>query len=91
MAKDISFLTKDLEDHILKAKKSAAAEIAYKLQFFAPWWTGSSAKSWKISASPVQPTKVVNKKVGKFRFELGSKVGGPVPKQTARVLSLIHI
>ena len=85
MARDISFLTKDLEDHILKAKKSAAAEIAYKLQFFAPWWTGSSAKSWKISTTPVQTTKVVTKRVGKFRIELGSKVGGPVPKPTARI------
>ena len=85
MANDISLLTKDIENHLVKAKKNAAAEIAYKLQFFAPWWTGSSAKSWKIATSPVQPTKVVNKKVGKFRFELGSKVGGPVPKQRARI------
>ena len=43
MANDISLLTKDIENHLVKAKKNAAAEIAYKLQFFAPWWTGRSA------------------------------------------------
>ena len=42
-------------------------------------------KAGKYLQVQYNPTKVVNKKVGKFRFELGSKVGGPVPKQTARV------
>ena len=74
MARDIKYLAKDIELDFSVAIAHAASEIAYTLQETGPWWTGSFGKSWKISSSPVQPSKP---RVPKTNFDV-------IPEQRPR-------
>ena len=56
-SKDISHLTKDLEQNMIALKSKVASAMVQDLQERGPWWTGHFATSWKISETPVQPVK----------------------------------
>ncbi len=53
----ITQLPDDLREIAEAARSNAAARIVYGLQSDGPWWSGHFAQSWKISTSPVKPTK----------------------------------
>lgn len=55
--KDISHLTADLEQDIIRLKGKVASAMVQDLQASGPWWTGNFATSWKISDTPVDPVK----------------------------------
>jgi len=61
-SKDISHLTKDLEQNMIALKSKVASAIVQDLQERGPWWTGHFATSWKISETPVQPVKKSRKR-----------------------------
>ena len=56
-SKDISHLTKDLEQNMIALKSKVASAMVQDLQERGPWWTGHFATSWKISETPVDPVK----------------------------------
>ena len=56
-SKDISQLTKDLEQNMIALKSKVASAMVQDLQERGPWWTGHFATSWKISETPVAPVK----------------------------------
>jgi|TARA_R100000081_G_scaffold85589_1_gene54692 hypothetical protein len=53
----ITQLPDDIRQIAEVARSNAAARIVYGLQSDGPWWSGHFAQSWKISTSPVKPTK----------------------------------
>ena len=61
-SKDISHLTKDLEQNMIALKSKVASAMVQDLQERGPWWTGHFATSWKISETPVQPVKKSRKR-----------------------------
>ena len=61
-SKDISDLTKDLEQNMIALKSKVASAMVQDLQERGPWWTGHFATSWKISETPVQPVKKSRKR-----------------------------
>ena len=61
-SKDISNLTKDLEQNMIALKSKVASAMVQDLQERGPWWTGHFATSWKISETPVQPVKKSRKR-----------------------------
>lgn len=61
-SKDISHLTKDLEQNMIALKSKVASAMVRDLQERGPWWTGHFATSWKISETPVQPVKKSRKR-----------------------------
>ena len=61
-SKDISHLTADLEKDMVKLKGKVASIMVQDLQAAGPWWTGHFATSWKVSETPVQPTKKSRKR-----------------------------
>ena len=56
-AKDIKHLASDLKVVMENAKREAASQIHFSLQYRSPWWTGTFNRSWVISQTPVEPTK----------------------------------
>ena len=60
--KDISQLTADLEQDMIKLRGKVASIMVQDLQASGPWWTGHFATSWKISETPVQPVKESRKR-----------------------------
>ena len=61
-SKDISHLTKDLEQNMIALKSKVASAMVQDLQERGQWWTGHFATSWKISETPVQPVKKSRKR-----------------------------
>ena len=61
-SKDISHLTKDLEQNMIALKSKVASAMVQDLQERGPWWTGHFATSWKISETPVAPVKKSRKR-----------------------------
>ena len=61
-SKDISHLTKDLEQNMIALKSKVASAMVQELQERGPWGTGHFATSWKISETPVQPVKKSRKR-----------------------------
>ena len=61
-SKDISHLTKYLEQNMIALKSKVASAMVQDLQERGPWWTGHFATSWKISETPVQPVKKSRKR-----------------------------
>ena len=55
--KDISHLTADLEQDMIRLRGKVASIMVQDLQAAGPWWTGHFATSWKISETPVEPIK----------------------------------
>ena len=55
--KDISQLSKDLEQDMIRLRGKVASAMVQDLQAAGPWWTGHFATSWKISETPVDPVK----------------------------------
>tara|TARA_R100000152_G_C6651853_1_gene93241 strand:+ start:70 stop:669 length:600 start_codon:yes stop_codon:yes gene_type:complete len=55
--KDISQLANDLEQDMIRLRGKVASAMVQDLQAAGPWWTGHFATSWKISETPVEPTK----------------------------------
>ena len=55
--KDISQLSKDLEQDMIRLRGKVASAMVQDLQAAGPWWTGHFATSWKISETPVEPIK----------------------------------
>jgi|TARA_Y100000289_G_scaffold63636_1_gene74408 hypothetical protein len=53
--KDISQLSKDLEQDMIRLRGKVASRMVQDLQAAGPWWTGHFATSWKISETPVEP------------------------------------
>ena len=53
--KDISQLSKDLEQDMIRLRGKVASAMVQDLQAAGPWWTGHFATSWKISETPVEP------------------------------------
>tara|TARA_R100000234_G_scaffold92768_1_gene61032 strand:+ start:793 stop:1416 length:624 start_codon:yes stop_codon:yes gene_type:complete len=53
----ITQLPDDLRQIAESARSNAAARIVYGLQSDGPWWSGHFAQSWKVSTTPVRPTK----------------------------------
>ena len=91
---DISQLVNDIEKDFEEAKRKAAAEIFYTLQFLGPWWTGGFAKSWKVKTTPVKADKPIYKRF-KYKegviaasqsgeFLRGSNLNGPIPPPTPK-------
>ena len=60
--KDISHLTADLEQDMIRLRGKVASVMVQDLQAAGPWWTGHFATSWKISETPVQPVKESRKR-----------------------------
>ena len=60
--KDISQLTADLEQDMIRLRGKVASIMVQDLQASGPWWTGHFATSWKISETPVQPVKESRKR-----------------------------
>jgi hypothetical protein len=60
--KDISHLTADLEQDMIRLRGKVASIMVQDLQAAGPWWTGHFATSWKISETPVQPVKESRKR-----------------------------
>ena len=60
--KDISHLTADLEQDIIRLKGKVASAMVQDLQASGPWWTGHFATSWKISETPVEPITKARKR-----------------------------
>jgi len=69
--KDISHLTADLEQDMIRLRGKVASVMVQDLQAAGPWWTGHFATSWKISETPVQPVKESRKRaqIGKGDIE----------------------
>ena len=61
-SKDISHLTKDLEQNMIALKSKVASAMVQDLQERGPWWTGHFATSWKINETPVAPVKKSRKR-----------------------------
>lgn len=61
-SKDISHLTRDLEQNMISLKSKVASAMVQDLQERGPWWTGHFATSWKISETPVAPVKKSRKR-----------------------------
>ena len=53
--KDISQLSKDLEQDMIRLRGKVASRMVQDLQAAGPWWTGHFATSWEISETPVEP------------------------------------
>ena len=53
--KDISQLSEDLEQDMIRLRGKVASAMVQDLQAAGPWWTGHFATSWKISETPVEP------------------------------------
>ena len=53
--KDISQLSKDLEQDMIRLRGKVASRMVQDLQAAGPWWTGHFATSWEISGTPVEP------------------------------------
>ena len=52
--KDISQLSKDLEQDMIRLRGKVASAMVQDLQAAGPWWTGHFATSWKISETPIK-------------------------------------
>ena len=74
-SKDISHLTKDLEQNMIALKSKVASAMVQDLQERGPWWTGHFATSWKISETPVAPVKKSRKRAKKVPLEKPLYVG----------------
>lgn len=53
----ITQLPDDLKQIAEIARSNAASRIVYGLQSDGPWWSGHFAQSWRVSTSPVKPTR----------------------------------
>ena len=75
-SKDISHLTRDLEQNMISLKSKVASAMVQDLQERGPWWTGHFATSWKISETPVAPVKKSRKRE---ELDKGNMKGYDVP------------